>query len=263
MTITDHRSHLHATSIADAAEAIGVVLYGDFTCPWSYLAYRRLAALRVAGLGFEFRAVEHDPWRAHETSRSEQFAEVQREMDTVLGCLRPDEELPYTLAGFVPHTKAAVSGYAEAAAAGVADVAAPLLFEAFWRHGLDLSDPRVVRTLLADAIMGGSSSSDPLRRWGHAVDVTGGPMTTAAWRLVREWRGEWTSLGKEVVPVLVPHDEPPVFGVDAVQHAGELMGEWAVDPSTPLEWPQPGPRQPVDGFSRRQVLYLPPVARAR
>lgn len=263
MTVTDHRSHVPSTSPAGTAQAIGAVLYGDFTCPWSYLAYRRLAALRVKGLGFEFRAVEHDPWRAHETSRREHLTEVQREMDTVLGCLQPEEEYPYTLAGFVPHTKAAVSGYAEATAAGVADVAAPLLFEAFWRPGLDLSDPRVVRTLLADAIMGGSSPSDPLRRWGHAVDVTGGPMTTAGWRLVREWRGEWTGLGKEVVPVLVPHDEPPVFGVDAVQHAGELMGEWAVDPSTPLVWPQPGGRQPVDGFSRRQVLYPPLVARAR
>lgn len=234
------------------------LLYGDFSCPWSYLSYRRLAMLRAAGQRFELRAVEHDPWHpGSPRGGRDELAALQGEMDEVVAHLLPDEDLPYTLAGFVPHTRAAISGYAESHGANVADVAAPVLFEAFWRHGVDISDPRTVRTLLAEALMSGSSTSDPLRRWGHAVDVTGGPMTTTGWRLVRDWRREWHDLEHEVVPVLVL-DDGPVFGVDAVDRLGTMLADSDVDPARPVEWPRPGRRPPVDRGGRRQVLYPPP-----
>jgi hypothetical protein len=237
------------------------ILYGDFSCPWSYLAYRRLAMLATVGEPFELRAVEHDPWQARpSTPPDDRFAALREEMEKVSWHLHPGEDLPYTLRGFVPITRPAVSGYAEAFGAGVADVAAPLLFEAFWRHGLNLADPRAVRTLLADAVEGGSSPSDPLRRWGHAVDVTGGPMTTIAWRLVRAWRRQWTAMDKEVVPVLVLPDGGVRYGVDAVEELGRRLVERGVDLTTEPPCPTPGARPPVDGYGRTQVLYPTPEA---
>ena len=40
-----------------------VVVYGDFNCPWSYLASRRAAVLAEDGVDVDWRAVEHEPWR--------------------------------------------------------------------------------------------------------------------------------------------------------------------------------------------------------
>jgi hypothetical protein len=238
--------------------APATILYGDFSCPWSYLSYRRLALLRTAGEEFELRAVQHDPARPGRPDlRSKAFEHLHQEMGRVVAQLLPGEELPYELRGFVPHTKAAVSGYAEAYGAGVPDVAAPLLFEAFWRNGLDVDDPRCVRTLLVDAIRGGGSPSDPLRRWGHAVDVTGGPMTTLAWRVVRAWRHQWQSLDKEVVPVLLLPDGTLRYGVDAVECLGRRVAASGIDPATQLSWPDPRPPAPVDGHGRAQLLYPP------
>lgn len=232
------------------------VLYGDFSCPWSYLAYHRLTRLyRTAG-DVEFRAVEHDPWRARpRSSASESLACLDEELGRVAAQLLPGETLPLALPPAVPITRAAVSGYAEAFGADVADLAAARLFESFWTRGTDLSSPAAVRTLLADAVMAGTSPSDPLRRWGHAVDVTGGPMTTTAWRLVRRWREEWTAMEKEVVPVLVLPDGEHLYGVDAVEHLGQALATSGVDPSADLVRPEPGPRPPLDGYGRVQVLY--------
>lgn len=232
------------------------VLYGDFSCPWSYLAHSRLLRLRATGRTFELRAVEHDPWRARPTQSADQsLACLTEELDRVAALLLPGETLPLAPPRAVPHTRAAISGYAEAFGAGVAEIAAPRLFDAYWTHGTDLSSPAAVRSLLDDAVMAGISPSDPLRRWGHAVDVTGGPMTTTAWRLVRGWREEWSALEKEVVPVLVLPDGEQVYGVDAVEHLGRLVAASGVDPSAELTPPEPGPRPPLDGYGRVQVLY--------
>lgn len=234
-----------------------ILFYADFTCPWSYVAHRRL---RLLGEPFELRSVEHDPWQATpRRTREDEFAHLRAELDQVSRFLLPGEDLPHTLRGFVPHTRAAVSGYAEAYGAGVADIAAPLLFDAFWRHGLDLADPKVVRVLLAEAIESGTSPSDPLRRWGHCVDVTGGPITTVAWRLVRAWRQQWATFEKEVVPVLVLADGEVRYGVDAVEHLGRAVVDAGLDPAVEPPRREPGPRAPLDGFGRTQVLYPTPT----
>lgn len=199
-----------------------LVLYGDFNCPWSYLASRRLRVLQDSGVPVDFRAVEHDPWRpGRDGSR---FADLREEMDRVAAELLPGEDLPYSLAGFVPRTQAAISGYAEAHAAGVAPTVRNLLFDAFWLHGLDIGDPKVVRTLLVDAIRSGSSPSEPLREWGYAVDVTGGPVSTAAWRLIGAWDREWRGDGNQVVPIVRGPAEP-IIGVDAVRWLGDQVRE--------------------------------------
>lgn len=234
------------------------LLYADFTCPWSYLAHRRLGQLRSAGLDFELRAVEHSPWQAvTRTTVDDQFACLREEVDNVAALLLPGEDLPYDLYGFVPHTRGAVNGQAEAHGAGVAAVTAPLLFEAFWLHGLDLDNASVVRTLLAEAVLGGDSPSDPLRRWGRTLDVTGGPMTSLGWRLARGWRAQWMDLAKQVVPVLVTPRGTHYYGADVLTHLATLMADHGVDPAVAPSWPLPGPRPALDGHGREQVLYPP------
>lgn len=212
-------------------------IYGDFNCPWSYLAERRARLLAGHGVVVDWRAVEHEPRRPsrhggrhggrHGDTR---FACLREEMGRVEGSLLPGELYPYSLAGFVPYTAAALSGYAEAYGAGVAGQAHSRLFEAFWVHGLDIGNPRLVRTLLVDAILSGSSDSDCLRDWGYAVDVTGGPVTTTAWRLARRWRQEWRATGKEVVPVLYVDESGPVLGEDAVARLGDELVARDIDP---------------------------------
>jgi hypothetical protein len=197
-----------------------VVLYGDFNCPWSYLASRRARVLQDAGVDVDFRAVEHDPWLpGPDRSR---FDDLREEMDLVAAQLLPGEELPYSLAGFVTRTRAAVSGYAEAYAADVAPRVRDLLFEAFWLSGLDIGNAKVVRMLLVDAIRSGSSPSEPLRDWGYAVDVTGGPVSTTAWGLIGAWDREWHDDGNQVVPI-VRGSMTPIVGVDAVRWLGEQV----------------------------------------
>ena len=131
--------------------------------------------------------------------------------------LLPGESLPYTLKGHVPFTGAATSAYAEAYAADVARPVRRRLFEAFWENGLDLNDARVLRALLAADLLE-VVDLEPVWRWGHACDVAGGPISSAAWHLVRDWRSQWKEVGG-TVPTLVV-DGQAIIGADAVDWLG-------------------------------------------
>lgn len=236
-----------------------IVIYGDFSCPWSYLAARRAAVLAAAGVSVDFRAVQHDPRGARRLAdRSTRFACLRTEMDHVVAQLLPGEELPYALAGFVPHTEAAVSGYGEAYAAGAGARVRDLLFEAFWMHALDLGDAHVVRTLLVDAVRSGSSPRGVIHEWGYAVDVTGGPVTTRAWRLVSGWAAEWRATGTEVVPVVIVGASAPLFGVDAVERLGAELLRRGLESCRPPTVPEraPGPYRDGDLASLSWVSQL-------
>lgn len=211
-----------------------LAVYGDFNCPWSYLAFRRARVLAAAGVQVEWCAVEHDPWTPGGRDRGRvRIAALQEEMHRVLAMLLPGEDLPYDLAGFVPWTRAAVAAYAESHVAGAATSVGRLLFESFWMHGLDLGDAGVLRTLLVDELRGGGSSSEAVHAWGHPVDVTGGPISTAAWQTVGRWRDEWRDSGKEVVPLVLVPDAAPVHGVDAVEWLGRQVQLRGLAPSVP------------------------------
>src|SRR5215217_3675176 len=80
-----------------------LVIFGDFSCPWSYLASRRAALLAGDGVEVDWRAIEHDPGELRPAGATAlRFRRLQAEMDGVLESLRPAEHFPYALAGFVP-----------------------------------------------------------------------------------------------------------------------------------------------------------------
>jgi hypothetical protein len=208
-----------------------VVVYGDFNCPWSYLASRRVERLAADGLQVDWRAVEHHSACASRNRLTTGFEALRDERDRVVDLLLPGETFPHTLAGFVPCTKAAVAGYAEAYGSGVGPRVRQLLFEAFWLHGIDLGDARLVRTLLVDAIRSGGSKHEAVREWGYAVDVTGAPITTDAHALMLEWRAKWSGTGREVVPALMVDGVDPLFGEAAVRWLGGELAGRGLDPS--------------------------------
>jgi len=221
------------------AAAPRIVVYGDFNCPWSYLAFRRTRVLAAAGLQVDWRAVEHDPRTpARRGNPSVPFAALQEEMDRVLALLLPGEELPYDLAGFVPRTGAAVAAYAESYVAQAATRVRRVLFESFWMHGIDIGDAGVLRTLLTDELSGTAVAGEPVRDWGCPVDLTGGPISTAAWRVIAHWSAEWQHSGKRVVPVLQTLGAPPLHGVDAVEWLGGRILEAGLSPKPPSD-PRP------------------------
>lgn len=223
------------------AAVTGIALYGDLTCPWSYLASRRAALLEADGVDVEWWMVEHD----HSTLET-----TRRDLEHVTRRLLPGERLPHALAGFVPRTRPAVSGYAEAYQSGVGPAARRLLFDAFWMHGVDLGDARVVRTLLVDTVRSGCSRSELLRDWGYAVDVTGSPVTSDAWRLLRHWRDDW-SRGGRVVPALTLDGGHRLLGVDAVAWLGAEVVRRGLDPDGAVLYRMEGPRRkPVDLVDR-------------
>lgn len=207
-----------------------ITLIGDLTCPWSYLASRRATLLEVDGVEVRWAMVEHDRRRPGRAGvEAERLARTRRDLDHVTRRLLPGERLPTALAGFVPYTRPAVSGYAEGHLAGVGPRVRRLLFDAFWMHGVDLGDARVVRTLLVDAVRSGGSPSELVRDWGYAVDVTGAPVSTDAWRLLQRWRDEW-SRGGQVVPALVVDGRHRMDGVEAVEWLGAEVVRRGLDP---------------------------------
>lgn len=198
-----------------------ITVYGRFDCPWSYLAFRRVATLSTAGVEVDWRAVE--PLGRDEGGHSESFDGLPGEMDRVAGSLLAGEMLPYDLAGFRPRTSATVAAYAESYAAGVAEPVRKVIFESFWMHGIDIGDARTLRTLLVDQLRGSASSSEAVRDWGYSVDVTGGPISTAAWQLVGGWAAQWRLHGKGVTPVVEVPGSPTVHGVEAVGWLGDQL----------------------------------------
>jgi predicted DsbA family dithiol-disulfide isomerase len=212
-----------------------LTVYGDFTCPWSYLSWRRSELLRADGVEVDWRTVEHDPWH-HQTEEEavKRHQTTSSALAKVESRVLPGERVPHAFTGPVPFTGAAAAAYAECVVAGEATAARRILFEAFWLHGADLNNARVVRDLLADVLRGTPSRSELVRLWGYAVDVTGGPITSEAWRLVRDWRKDWQELGQEVVPALSIGSDSWVHGADALDRLGREVTTRGLDVAAPV-----------------------------
>lgn len=180
-----------------------MIVYGDFSCPYCYLASHRVDALRACGVEIDWRAVERRAQLPVIGLASGAGDRLEAELAEITGLLVAGEELPWALPAIVPKTEAAVSAYAEAYGAGVADDVRRLLFSMYWVEGADIGNPNVLRNPLAGPILRGSSIADPLRQAGYAVSVARGPITTTAWRQIRAWRREWQELGTPSLPTLL------------------------------------------------------------
>lgn len=227
----------------------GIVVHGDFNCPWSYLASRRVDVLAADGLDVGWRSVEHAPRRPG-LDAAPGAEELQTELARVRELLLPGEELPVGQIGSVPATWATTTAYAEAHAAGVAAPARRLLFDGFWVRGEAIADATVLRAGLSPLLRGSASTSEVVRDWGYPVDVTGGAVSSDAWRLVRRWREEWRAL-TPVVPVLQVPGAPPEIGVAAVQWLGRAIVDRGLEPAPPRQAPRPLPdprEQPGRGW---------------
>lgn len=216
---------------------MSLVIYADFGSPACYLASRRADALVAAGVLVDWRAIETDP-RLPVGGRRTDVADrdaLVREFDSLEELLLPGEELPRSLPAFRPNTRGAVSGYAEAYGAGVADDVRRLLFAAYWARGADIGSPETLRRLLAGPVLRGNSTSVPLSEFGYAVTSSRGPITTDAYRRIRDWSKERDTLGARPLPLLVVDEWQPVSGETALRRLEkEILRSGApVDPVLP------------------------------
>jgi hypothetical protein len=234
-----------------------LIVYGDFNCPYSYLASQRADALRRLGHRVDWRAVEHDPRLSMAgTSGAADADRWRRELTEVGGLALPGEHPPTDVPALISNTYAATSAYAESLTDGVADRLRRDLFNAIWVRGAHLSNAPDVRTLAAALTfpyapvrswlglelprpgLGDPDPARPTRMLGGTVAPGGAPLTTTGWRRVTGWRRDWLALGRPVVPAVTDPSGAARFGVDALAWLAELLsdrrpGEAGIDRTPP------------------------------
>ncbi|XAS74903.1 hypothetical protein V3G39_09475 [Dermatophilaceae bacterium Sec6.4] len=262
-------SRQHASSTEQPATR--AVVYGDFTCWKCALANRRTDLLRRSGYTIEWRAIESEPGlpvrgRGRTAQESDHVAAVRRVVSTQL---RTGEVMSQDLPDLVPKTTAAVSAYAEAVVANVPDQVRAQLFTAYWQHGTDIGNPEILRTLLAAQFMRSEATSDPIVRFGYAVAMTREPITTAAWRLIRQWRREWQTLQCDQLPTVTDAsgtycgdaalrrlgdllDQPSPIAGDGFHRASSTLPDW--EPPTTVEPPMQWTSQAGDPWRRAALI---------
>lgn len=194
-----------------------IVIYGDFGCPYSYLASLRADALLRSGAAeIDWRAVVPDPGRPG-GGRDD----PGQDLAAISLFAQPGERLPRPAAGPVD-VGSAVSAYAEAVSDGVPHQMRRRLFAAIWAEARRVSDVYQVQELITEVMcppepimhhlispdLPSALLHDPdvnriVRRCGGTVTVYGGPLTAAGDRRVRQWRQEWLSLPCTATPVVI------------------------------------------------------------
>lgn len=227
-----------------------MIVYADFSCPECYLASRRADLLAAAGVEIDWRATQHTPelpvrgrrlGEADTSALSARFTRLAR-------LLLPGEELPWTAPALQPRTEAAVTALAEASGGGVGDDVRRVLFDLYWRDGVDIGDPNALRAPLAGAIRRGHSATSALCESGYVVAPDRGPVSMTGWRRLRAWRTGYAELGCPPLPVLLV-DGATLTGDDALRRLGKEVvyaGAATAEPSdNPGRYPElgvyPGP----------------------
>jgi predicted DsbA family dithiol-disulfide isomerase len=171
---------------------MAIVVYGDFNCPYSALASRRVdELLRAGSVEIEWRAVEHEPEIPAE-GRPVDRDKIQAEFDEIAELLRPGEDFAPVMPEVYPNTHDAsqvFSTWEDEAAHFYRRQA----FEAVWNERRNISDVSV----LGEA---GVGQREP------RADV---------------WQREWEDIPQRVVPLVVVDDEI-VRGKDALARLTEL-----------------------------------------
>ena len=111
-----------------------IVIYGDFNCPYSYLASLRSDLFSAAGVEIDWRAVEHASSLPVMGQRLDDAGQrkIADELDSVRQLLTPEEAFAAATPSTLPNTAAANAGYAEAVGSEVGDDVRRLLFDAYW-----------------------------------------------------------------------------------------------------------------------------------
>jgi hypothetical protein len=182
-----------------------LLVYGDFTCPYSYLASQRADALSTAGLAeVQWRAVEHDRAVPPAGRLAPVPGTCQLPLRDLAPLARPDERVPDRAPPVTSNTHAAVYLYSWTAPE-VRPLLRRRLFEAIWTLHLPVSS---VEDLLG--LLGGQSLAPA--PWGSTEG-----------RLNR-WRREWQALPGRYLPAVVrPTDGVVVTGPDALAYLAGLL----------------------------------------
>ena len=231
-----------------------VIVYGDFNCPYSYLASQRADLLSRTGIAaVDWRAVEHDQGLPMTGSRPDgDRAAWDRELAEVASLGLPGEQIPAGPPAMISNTQAAVAAYAEAVSDGVADELRRCVFAAIWARGLHLSSAPEVRRLITgvmwpqEDITGQLASPDIpsllirdpdlariVRRSGGTITPDGGPLTTAGWWRIRRWRLEWLTLPSQVIPAVIGPDQVVRSGTSGLRYLADLAAAAGSAPHPP------------------------------
>ena len=231
-----------------------VIVYGDFNCPYSYLASQRADLLSRAGVAVDWRAVEHDRGLPVTGSRPDSDRDAwDRELTEVASLALPGEQVPAAPPLLISNTSAAGAAYAEAVSDGVAGELRRRLFRAIWVQGLHLSSADEVRRLITAVMWPQEDITDRLaspdipslllrdpdlarivRRSGGTIIRDGQPLTTAGWRRIRQWRQEWLALPSQVVPAVTGPDQIVRPGVEGLRYLADLAGTPGRRPRLPV-----------------------------
>lgn len=192
---------------ADPAETTPrrVSVYGDFNCPYSYLANQRVNSLADRGaVQADWRAVEHDPelpvagipTEPNEASWTRELGEVT---ELAMQGERPPSAVPPTMS----NTRAAIVAYARATTEQSSRATRARLFDAIWVQHCNISSEEQAQRVV-------SETTDEAAQPGAAASRAG------------QWQQEWRSLPSDVVPTLVDTDGTVHRGVAALTRLAEL-----------------------------------------
>ncbi|HSN03555.1 MAG TPA: DsbA family protein [Nitrospira sp.] len=176
------------------AQAQRVVLYSDFNCPFCYAMHEQL---RESGLGgrVEWRGVQHAPHLPVPMAawNGALAAELRHEV-ALVGRLAP--ALPIAVPRGKPNTRAAIFTAARVLSRDPrqGEELVRALYVAFWRDGVDLSDP---------ALLGNFAGVTE-------EDVLNAPAEMA--QTVEQWDDEWRQTGQCGVPLLVGPEGEQLVG---------------------------------------------------
>ncbi len=221
---------------------MAAIIYGDFNCPYSYLASQRADLLSRSRTAVDWRAVEHDRSLPLTGLRSDgERTAWDRELAEVASRALPGERVPAGPPVLVSNTRAAVAAYAEAVSDGVQDDLRRRLFAAIWADGLYLSSTYEVRRLVTAVMWPQEDTTsrlaspeipsllirDPdlariVRRSGGTVAPDGQPLSAIGWRRIRQWRQEWLALPSQVIPAVIGADRAVRSGLDALDYLARL-----------------------------------------
>lgn len=233
---------------------MSLTIYAEFADPLGWIASLRADALILAGDDIQWRAVIAQSRLTvvstppGEGERARQDEVTQWHTSAAL----PGEPREFPWPRAIPWAGPPVSAFAEAVGAGVSHGVRRLLFASYWRRGVDIGNPDVLRALLAVPILHGDSPWEALSDTGYAVAINGGPMTMDAWRRIRQWRADWEELGRPEVPAVV-YGGRTLAGFEAVDYLGALVSEAGgeVRPTNPHVLP------PMPVAARRMSLDRP------